>query len=131
MGRLKLVTGGRRSGKTSELIRIAHEEGLYILAADRHRADCIFKQAREMGLDILYPVTPKETIRAFTGYRSYRNPYKIGVGKIIVDDVQDVLSHILEIEVRAMSVNVMDKDITSLHDDDERTGRQALRNLYF
>lgn len=110
---LKLVTGGRGSGKTAELIKLAHNELLYIVVADERRARFLFEQAHEMGYDILYPLTLREC------KYNPNNPYVLSGKGIIVDDAQDILSEILGCRVRGISVNVMDDDITELHDEHE------------
>ena len=52
--------GKRGSGKSTKLIKRAAAEGKYILVATHAQAHCLFKQAKDMGLDILYPITPNE-----------------------------------------------------------------------
>lgn len=121
---LKLVTGGRGSGKTTELIKLAHDELLYIVVVDERRARFLFEQAHEMGYDILYPLTLKEC-----GRHNLNNPYVLSGKGIIVDDAQDILSEFLGYRVRGMSVNVMDDDITELHDEHEWEVRAKVYGL--
>ena len=121
---LKLVIGGRGSGKTTELIKLAHNERLYIVVVDERRAQFLFEQAHEMGYDILYPLTLREC-----GRYNPNNPYVLSGKGIIVDDAQDILSEILGCRVRGMSVNVMDDDITELHDEHEWEVRAKVYGL--
>ena len=132
---LKVVTGGRGNGKTAELIKLAYDELLYIVVVDERRARFLFEQAHEMGYDILYPLTPRECESIFTPYGRDRgrynpnNPYVLSGKGIIVDDAQDILSEILGCRVRGMSVNVMDDDITELHDEHEWEVRAKVYGL--
>jgi len=57
---VKIICGGRRSGKTTQLIKYASEKGLYIVCGDKKRVEVIAKQAKEMGLDLRYPICLQE-----------------------------------------------------------------------
>ncbi len=57
-----ITIGDRRSGKTTKLIKRSAAEGFYILAASKNQASIIFKQAKDMGLDIPYPITPSDIL---------------------------------------------------------------------
>ncbi len=76
---------GNFNGKTTRMIERASEENLYIVVPDRRRADIIFKTARDMGVDILVPVTVREL------------PFKVGSvymmthPGVLVDDADGVL----------------------------------------
>lgn len=61
---MNIIFGARRTGRTTQIIRRAHELKAYILVSDRFRALSIKKQADEMGLkDLLFPVTLAELLR--------------------------------------------------------------------
>lgn len=45
------------SGKTTELIKLASENGGYIVCANTHRRQQIFAQAKSLGLPINFPLT--------------------------------------------------------------------------
>lgn len=84
---------GNFNGKTTRMIERASEENLYIVVPDRIRADIIFKMARDMGRDILFPVTVAEL------------PFKIGNAYrmthpgVLVDDADGVLEAIIGMPV--------------------------------
>lgn len=54
---MKIISKERRSGKTTELIKISNKEWIYIVCADRNRVENIMALARKMNLDIPYPIT--------------------------------------------------------------------------
>lgn len=60
---MNVVIGERCSGKTTRLIERSAKEGIYILVANKAMARCIADQAKEMGLDIPFPVTLDEYLR--------------------------------------------------------------------
>lgn len=80
-----MIIGGRRQcGKTTELIKIAHEEHLYIVCASRQRVNHISKLAREMELDIPLPISVDEL--------PLRSPF---IKKVLIDDIEDILSYVI------------------------------------
>ena len=86
--------GGRRNGKTARLIKRANEENLYIVVADSRRAQEIAKMAREMGVDILFPITFKELPFKMAG-----NPYRMTHDGVLVDDAEAVLEMVVGMPV--------------------------------
>lgn len=80
-----MIMGGRRGcGKTTELIKIASEEGMYIVCASRQRAKYVADLARKMNLDIPYPISVDEL------------PLKSQfIKEVLVDDIEDVLSALI------------------------------------
>lgn len=77
---MKILRMDRRKGKTTELIKIASEKDLYIICADKHRADIINSVAMKMNLHIPYPITINEL--------PIRSPY---IKEVLVDDMEDLL----------------------------------------
>lgn len=55
--RMKLISGGRRSGKTTKLIYWAAETGGYIVCHSQEEARRISRAAKELGLDIRFPIS--------------------------------------------------------------------------
>lgn len=55
----------RRSGKTSELIKISYDKWYYIACKDKNECDRVFRMAKELGYDIPFPIT-------FSDILSYR-----------------------------------------------------------
>lgn len=90
-----MMIGGKRGcGKTTELIKKAHEEHLYILCVDRRRVFFIADMAKEMGLQIPFPISIDEI-----PLRGYMNG-------ILVDDVEDVLSALIRKPIIMASTNM-------------------------
>ena len=54
---MKKIIGGRGTGKSTELIRRSADTGNYIVVPTKRRANHLFKQAKDMGINIPYPVT--------------------------------------------------------------------------
>lgn len=80
-----MMVGGKRAcGKTTELIKKASEEHLYIVCADRNRLRVIINMAKQMERDIPFPITVDEL--------PLRSPY---IKEVLVDDVEDVLSRLI------------------------------------
>lgn len=75
-----ILVGNRRSGKTSELIRLSHDKWQYIVCKDGQRVDNIVRLADKMNLDIPYPITIREL--------PLRSKY---IKSVLVDDLEDVL----------------------------------------
>ncbi len=96
----KIFSGKRGNGKTSELIKIAHDEGLYIVCLNNQRRNLIRKMAHDMKLSILDPVILPEAFHWSEG-----NMYKLTVNKLLVDDADDILSFLFGgMEIEAITV---------------------------
>ena len=105
----KILAGARRNGKTSELIRMAAKEGLYIVTSTKQCAQHIAAQARRMGIDNqLYPVTLQEAhgLRC-TAYDTHK-------GRILIDNADVVLALLLNMPVEAMTVTTPEQADTNL-----------------
>lgn len=89
-----IIGGGRKVGKTTELIKKAHEEQLYILCPNRQMAEYIFKRAKEIGLDIPYPITIEDL------------PLKSNVEEVLVDEAENVLSQLIRKRIVGMSTSM-------------------------
>lgn len=87
---MNIIFGGRRTGRTTQIIRRAHELNAYILVSNRNRALSIRKQADEMGLKgLLFPVTLAELLRCKnTGF----------VRDILIDDADDLLEALCNLQ---------------------------------
>ena len=59
----KIYMGPRGCGKTTVLIMKSAETGATIIAPSRYMADCIRRQAKEMGYDIPEPFSVEEIFR--------------------------------------------------------------------
>ena len=85
---MQITIGERCSGKTTKLIKRSAAEGSYILVATKCQAEKIAKQAREMGIDIPYPVT----VEAYLNYKFHGS--NITRKGILIDEVDLVLKYI-------------------------------------
>ena len=104
---MQVIMGGRRSGKTAELIKRSAENGIYILVSNRARASQIADQARAMGYNIPFPVTLEEYYRShgFAGSSIRRDG-------LYIDDVKDVLQRTFrEVEIKTFTLDICDDDL--------------------
>lgn len=85
---------GNFNGKTTRMIERASEENLFIVVPNRRRADIIFKMARDMWRDILFPVTVREL-----PFKAMGNPYCMTHPGVLVDDVDAVLEKFIGMPV--------------------------------
>lgn len=106
-----IIMGGRRQGKTEQLIRHSAETGIYILVTDRPRAHQIVQQAVQLGITNLpFPVTVEDF---------YHSPNKFAGSSILkqgllVDDMDEVLAALLQpIEIKAATLNSDDVEWSS------------------
>lgn len=104
----EVIGGKRMCGKTTEFIKRASKENLYILCANKTIAKFMFKQANEMGLKIPYPVTVEEL------------PLKGYMKEILVDEVEMVLAALTGNQIAGMSTSLPLNELPSLRGE-ERT----------
>lgn len=86
----KYTIGERCSGKTTRLIERSAKEGIYILVPTKDIARCIADQAKEMGLDIPFPVTVGEYLNC--GRHDWSNIREKG---LLIDELDLVLERLL------------------------------------
>ena len=87
----QLIIGGRGNGKTLHLIKRAHEEWLYILVRDPVTARNLFKHAKEMKLDIPFPITINEYLRS--GKLKGSSARRDG---ILIDNINDIFLRLFD-----------------------------------
>lgn len=109
---MELFLGSRRSGKTLALIQLSAATGGYIMTINKMRAEAIFKQAKDMGYDIPYPVTIQEYFHSnkFDGSIIRKKG-------LYIDEIEDLISSLFPgIDVHAATftkkpyMNVCDLD---------------------
>lgn len=78
---MKIIRANKGQGKTTELIRRSNKEWKYIICADMKRVEIITKMARDLGLDIPFPIMVREL------------PFspKNRIQSVLIDDFEDVL----------------------------------------
>lgn len=54
---MKIIKRGRREGKTTEIIKVAAKNFSYIVCLSQEEASRVAQEARNMGLDIPFPLT--------------------------------------------------------------------------
>jgi hypothetical protein len=57
---MRVLVGEVRSGKTTELVKMAASQWLYIVCPTKQRIDNIMDIARRIGADIPFPITFRE-----------------------------------------------------------------------
>ena len=98
---MKVIHKPRKTGKTTELIKIASQEGGIIVCHSRDEAYRISKTAEEIGEQILFPIT----------YDEYLNGSFCGknIEAFYIDNVELLLSRIARgVPVNAISINKED-----------------------
>lgn len=115
---MQVIMGGRRSGKTAELIKRSAESGIYILVSSRAMASQIFDQARAMGYAIPFPVTLEEYYRSkgFAGSSIRRDG-------VYIDNVEDILRRMFyEFEIKAFTCTTDQDTVVMPYRLDEEEG---------
>jgi len=104
---MRVIYGPRCSGKTYELMRIAHETDQYIIVPTQREAQQLFKKAKQLDMPIRMPVTVNECLRGnFRGTPYARLHHN---GGVLVDETVRILSDILRLpKIQAISVCARD-----------------------
>ncbi|MBZ3641243.1 replicase [Enterococcus casseliflavus] len=87
------IESGRRSGKTTKLVQYSARTGKYILVRDFSEVENIIKIARDLDLNIPFPITISEIKK---GQLRGSSIYREG---ILVDNAVSVLQDLLEIRI--------------------------------
>lgn len=105
----KLILGDRQSGKTTELIKESARTGAYIVVSCRKEAHNVFGSAKELGLNIPFPLTVAEVI--------YESPSSYIFQKgILIDNLERIIYRLFNyitinaatVDCTALDVGVMD-----------------------
>lgn len=97
----KVIVGDRRSGKSSELIRLSASKGIYILVSNKKRAHALAAQAREMGINIPFPVTLHEWLQSSTRFHGS----VIRRDGLLIDDIDAVIRELFSpININAVTI---------------------------
>lgn len=123
---IKFIAGGRRSGRTTQIIKMAEEEHAYILVSDRVRAKCLYSLAQKLGYHIRFPITFHEFWRARnTGY----------ISKLLIDDADDLLERMALMQgwkLQAASIqkndNFVECELKPLNIPEYKVGDEVIRN---
>lgn len=101
---MKLIVGNRASGKTTKAIETSAREWKYIIVRDFSETRSIVQKAKEMKLDIPYPITIDELL----SYNLKQTSMK--VDGIIIDNALDVLQKIINVPITLATINVERED---------------------
>lgn len=99
---MEKIIGKRGSGRTTELIKKAAEEDLYILTPNRRMADAVYKQAKDMGLEIKHPVAYTEIMENRLNGEEVKCLIRDGV---LIDETEMIIRQIFDdIQVKAITL---------------------------
>jgi hypothetical protein len=91
------------SGKTTELIKLSAESFAYLIVGTQERATAVFHQAKEMGLDIPFPLTYDDFVRG-----SY---YGKGINGFLIDNADNLIEKMSRgVPVLAISLTEQSND---------------------
>ena len=93
---MKIIHRERRTGKTSELIRMASESDGYIVTINGSAAEGILEIANGVGLDINFPIT-------FHSFIS--GNYPKGIKSFLFDELGLSLQSITEVPIEAITIS--------------------------
>ena len=100
-GYTEILIGKGGTGKTEELIKRSAESGIYILVANRRRAEILVEQAKDMKLYIPFPVTLQEWLRSDNRFHGS----SIRRDGLLIDDIDSVIEELfLPIEIKAVTL---------------------------
>lgn len=91
----------RQGGKTTEMIRLAADEFLYIVCATQKECERVAGEARAAGLDIPAPITWAEFCE-----RRYHGP---GVKGFVIDNLDLCVQSMTRVPVRAVTLTGEDE----------------------
>lgn len=103
---MKVYARPRQGGKTTELVRLAAGEFLYVVCPDRRQVRYVAQLARDMGLDIPFPMTWGEFLRG--DYRAK------GVEGFVIDNLDLCIQGMSHVPVRAVSLTDEDAPIPAV-----------------
>lgn len=93
----KIIYQGRRTGKTTQIIKEASKNNMYILVSNMRQAEEMFKQARKMNTPILYPITVNEWKNGKVAWRVKRQGILVDEGKVVLEELLETSVHMMSI----------------------------------
>jgi hypothetical protein len=90
---MNLIIGGRQTGKTTALIKSAHDQRAYIVCPNERMKRSVAKMAQDMEITIPYPVSMAEL--------PFHTPF---VRSVMVDEGQLLLQELIGKPVEAMTL---------------------------
>jgi hypothetical protein len=96
-----VIVGKGGTGKTTELIKKSAESGIYILVANRRRAEILVEHAKAMKLYIPFPVTLQEWLRSDNRFHGS----SICRDGLLIDDIDSVIEELFRpIDIKAVTL---------------------------
>jgi hypothetical protein len=86
----------RQRGKTTEMIRLAADEFLYIVCTTEREAHRVFREAFDAGIDIPHPITWAEFCE-----RRYHGK---GIKGFLIDNLDHCLQSMTTVPIRAVTL---------------------------
>jgi len=93
---MQVIVGGRQIGKTTELIKMAHENGGYIICRSKMMCGEIADMARKMEMRIAFPLTYEEFLN--------KRYYGKGISKFYIDDADALLQSMTAVPIEAVTM---------------------------
>lgn len=93
---MEVYARGRQEGKTTDLIRLAARQFLYIVCIDRREAARVAAEARAMNLDIPSPLT--------WGEFAAGEYYGQGIRGFVIDNLDLCVQQMTTVPVKAVSL---------------------------
>lgn len=90
---MKIIQGARGSGKTTQLIEMAHKNGGYIVCKNPHQ---VAEMARDMNLSINFPLEYWEFLE--------RHYFDKGIKEFYIDNVEFLIQQLSRVPVAAISI---------------------------
>jgi len=94
---MKIIT----KNKTTELVKMAHNECKLIVCQSKHEAHRIKDYGQEQGYDIYLPITYEEFINKRYSNRNTKS--------LLIDNVDMLVAHIANVSVEAITLSIDDK----------------------
>jgi len=104
---MKIIYGGRKTGKTTALIEMCDEatrngELSYIVCGNVRNAQIIMQKAKEMGKDIPFPITYDEFMR-----HQYAG---VNIKKFFFDNADRFIQCLTNVEIAVLTVNKTEEE---------------------
>lgn len=97
---MKVICGDRRTGKTTELLKLADNRNGHIVSASRRMAKITYERAKREGYDINPPLTPWDVFGDDEGWTN-----GMEIDKIYIDDLDRIIQYMSRYKIGAVTIN--------------------------
>ena len=101
-GELSLIIDGRRTGKTTKLIKKAHDENLQIITNSEMSAKTVELSAKELGYIIKQPIS----FSKFKNNKKYGMPIEDYENGVLIDEAMPILEKMLGIKINGATISI-------------------------